>query len=165
MTAIETLMRRASCGLVLLGGIAGWLLAAGPAQAQAAPEVCGNLETTAQDALGFYLDELDSEWTVPIADEGLCKQLTQSFAKACQFAVRDTVRCIQNQIGTLNKQNQIACKGLSQGNAASCIESFTQQAKNAAAAAGNAGKDQAAECSGEAADTYFNVCMLGFPSM
>jgi hypothetical protein len=145
--------------------MAGWLLAAAPAQAQPAPEVCGNLETTAQDALGLYLDELDSEWTVPIADEGVCTKLTQSFAKACQYAVRDTVKCLQNQIGTLNRQNQIACRGLSKGNAASCIESFTQQAKNAADAVGNAGKDQSAECSGAASDTYFNVCMLGFPTM
>jgi hypothetical protein len=164
MKAIETMLRRGSLGLALLVGMAGGLLAAAPAQAQA-QAVCGNLATTPEDALGFYLDELDAEWNLPIADEALCTKLTQNFVKACQTAVKDTVKCIQDQIGTLNKQNQIACKGLSKGNSASCIESFTQQAKNAADAVSNTGRDKAAVCAGTQADAYFNVCMLGVPEM
>jgi hypothetical protein len=160
MKRTETLLRRASCGVALLAGIAGWLLAAAPAQAQ---EVCGNLASSSDDALALYLDELDSEWGVPIADEGLCTRLTQNFVKGCQTAVKDTVKCIQGQIGGIAKQNQIACKVLATGDSSDCIASFKAEAKNASNAAANTGSDKAVVCAGTAADSYFDVCMLGLP--
>ncbi len=160
MTTIATSLRSARWGLALLGGVAGLLLTALPAQAQ---ELCGLLPDAAENALDLYLDELDDEFSVNLNDGDLCGKLTQNFIKACETAVKDTVKCIQNQVKNLAKQNQTLCTGLNSGSAASeCSSFYKNQSKSIAEAIAIFGSMESDECAAVAAAEFFDVCMYGF---
>jgi hypothetical protein len=157
MTTIETLRGHVRWGLALLAGLTALSFSGGPAQAQ---EICGDLEGLAEDVLDLYLDELDDEWGVGFNDEDLCTTLTKNFIKACQNAVKDSVKCIDKQINTLSKQNQTLCKAFDEGS--DCVDSYKDDAKGDSDEVGDIGDSESGFCETEAAEIFFDICMFGF---
>ena len=160
MTTITLSLRSARWALALIMGMTGLLLGSVPAQAQ---DICGDLEDAAEDALDLYVDELDEEFSVDLADEDLCVTLTKNFIKACQTAVKDTVKCIQNQIKSLGKQNQSLCKGLLEGDEESgCSSFYKNQQKSFSESITALGEDEASDCEIFMAEDFFDICLFGF---
>ena len=153
-----TTLRGVRSGLALLAGVAGLLFGATPARAQ---DVCGDLEDIAAETLDLYLDELSDEFDTGLNDDALCTKLMDNFSKACQTAAKDAVKCIQNQIKALNKQNETACKALEGPGADSCVAFYKNQSKASSEEVKAEGDDQAALCGGEAAEAFWFTCMFG----
>ena len=158
MTTIATSTRRARGALLFLASCFGLLLLAAPAQAQ---DVCGDLEDMTNETLDLYLEELNDEFDVDLNDGDLCTKLTENFIKACQTAVKDAVKCIQNQFKNLNKQNQTACKVLAL-DVNACTTLHKNEAKAGSDEVAAAGNEESDDCETIAADEYFDVCMFGF---
>lgn len=158
MKTMEIALRGSQRSLMLLAGTTALLFAALPAQAQ---DVCGDLGDIPSEVTELYLDELDDEFAVDLNDADLCTKLTENFVKACQTAVKDAVKCIQNQIKTLNKQNQTLCKALSL-NPNECASFYKDTSKAGSQAVADEGDDQSANCAVFAADEFYDVCLFGF---
>jgi hypothetical protein len=160
MTTIESLRGHARWGLALLAGLTALVFSGAPAQAQ---EVCADIEGIAGEVLDLYLDELDDEWGVDLNDSDLCTTLTKNFIKACQNAVKNSVKCIDKQLGTLSKQNQTVCKTVYAGNDASaCANSYKEDAKDDSDEVGSIGDSESEICETFAAADFFDVCVSGF---
>ncbi len=100
------------------------------------------------------------EWGVGFNDEDLCTTLTKNFIKACQNAVKDSVKCIDKQINTLSKQNQTLCKAFDEGS--DCVDSYKDDAKGDSDEVGDIGDSESGFCETEAAEIFFDICMFGF---
>jgi hypothetical protein len=156
MTTIESMLGHARWGLALLAGLTALMFAGAPAQAQ---EVCADIGGISDEVLDLYLDELDDEWGVDLNDGDLCTALTKNFIKACQNAVKDSVKCIDKQLGTLNKQNQTLCKAFDEGSG--CVNFYKDMAKDNSNEVRSIGDFESDECETFAADDFFDICMFG----
>jgi len=158
MTTIVNRFAFIRSAVALLAGVAALSFVPRPAAAQ---EVCADLEGLAEEALDLYLDELDDEFGVDLNNPDLCTKLAENYIKACQKAAKDNVKCFQNQIKAIDKQNQTACKALFTGPSASeCSEDSKNQAKDRSDQVTNDAEDAAVGCE-SLADDFFQVCMEG----
>jgi hypothetical protein len=157
MATIETSTRGARWGLALLAGMAG-LLTGMPAQAQ----VCGASDSMREELLDLYLDELDDEFEVDTGDEEFCSKLTENFVKACRTLIKDTVKCVKNQISSLGKQNKESCKEFAPGDS-DCTGFYKDLTKEGLAGVSGVGDEEAELCELDSAEEFFDVCMFGFP--
>ena len=153
-------LRSARWALALIGGLAGLSFGALPAQAQGT-ELCGDIEDMADQAFETYLEELDEEFALDLGDEKLCESLTKNFIKACQTAVKDSVKCFQNQIKSLSKQDQTACKALAGSGVSECVTFYKNREKSYSNEVQAIGDDQSDDCETVNADEFFDICMFG----
>ena len=146
--------------IALLGGIASAMLLTAPARAL---EICGgDLEDLPDQILDVYLDQLAADPGVGLEDEEFCSKLTQNFVKACQSAVKDSIKCQMAQVSALDTQNREGCKVfVPRDEAKDCMNSFKTTAKSAQTELKNQQAELALECE-NLADAYFDVCMFGF---
>lgn len=159
MATIGTSTRGARWGLALLGGMLGLLFTGLPAQAQM---ICGASEDMREDLLELYIEELADEFEVDTGDEEFCSKLTENFIKACQTLVKDTFKCVKNQIASLGKQNKTSCGEFAPGDS-ECTAFFKNQTKEGEAAVSGAADEESALCELDSAEEFFDICMFGFP--
>lgn len=161
MKTLTMALRRLHRRPLLLAGLTALLFAALPAQAQLG-DTCPTLNDIPEETLDLYLDELEDEFGADQGDDELCSKLTDNFVKACQTAVKDALKCLQNQFKALNQQNQTLCKAL----AGSGVDACTNYYKNSSKAASEVMKNDAgfrtANCEQNAADEFYDVCYSGF---
>jgi len=156
---MKTMTRESQRRVLLLAGMTVLLFAALPAQAQ---EVCADIDDVPEEVTELYVDELNDEFSVDLNDADLCSKLTDNFIKACQTAVKDAAKCIQNQIKTLSKQNQTLCKALAGPDAKECASFYKDLAKNTSEAIATESRLRSEQCATIAADEYFDICLFGF---
>lgn len=157
MSKITTRFRLAKGRLVLLAALMGMLFGAAPASAQ----ICGDLADVGE-TFDAYIDLLDEDFEVDLNDEDLCTSLTKIFIKGCQMAVKDAGKCIQNQTGNLSKFGQTACKELAGSFVSECVDDYKQEAKFGNELVKAAVEDESADCEGDLAFEFFDICMFGF---
>lgn len=159
MESIHETLRNARWRQALLGSLAGLLFVAHPVQAQ---DVCADLSNVADEAFDLYIEQLDEEFDVGLANAELCGKLTENFVKGCQTAAKDAVKCIQNQVKSLDKQNQAACKALAGDDVDACKAFYQDRSKNDLVGVASDGDDQSTACAGEQADDFYDACFFGF---
>ena len=152
MRQMETSTRLWKQALAALGVLAGLALAPAPAQAQ----ICGDFEDLAEDLLDAYFEEFEDFFTL---SANTCDSMKSTFAKACDTAVKDAVKCAQNQIKALPKAGKPACKENFE-NPSDCDQNFKNEAELANNIVSLEANDAKQDCE-IAADDFWDVCRFG----
>lgn len=162
MKTMEKALRASLHTLVLLTGIFTLLFAALPARAQLQDGACPRLNDVPEEILNLYLDELEDEFEADFGGDALCSALRKNFVKACQTAVKDALKCIQNQLKTVDKQNQALCKALAGPGLDACANYYKNSSKAAAEVMKTDAGFRAENCEQDAGQDFYDVCFNGF---
>jgi hypothetical protein len=121
MGMIEISLRMGKQGLAALGILAGLALAPTPAQAQ----VCAEPDEIADELLDEYIDQFEDFF--PLSKK-TCESMAKTFYKACNTAVKDSVKCADHAVGSIPKAAKPGCKEASMV-PSECNQFFKNQAE------------------------------------
>lgn len=149
MRMIEISLRMGKQGLAALGVLVGLALAPASAQAQ----ICAEPDEIADQLLDEYIDQFEDFFPL---SEKTCESMAKTFYKACNTAVKDSVKCANHAVDSIPKAAKPGCNENGK-NPSSCKQAFKEEAEDV----NDFVDDEAAlaydDCI-DAAEVFFDVC-------